>query len=149
MAYSTEADILFRLSDNEIKELVLDDSSEDAERQTAYVGRAIDDADAEIDGYLGQRFSVPLATVPNLIRKISVDLAIFNLYARRDKALPDSRKAAYENSVKLLENTAKGLLSIGVSPLSTTGPEASTSVDDLVFTTGKASDGSTGTLDGY
>ena len=149
MAYSTAADLLFQISDTEIKELALDDSAVDDETQAARTGRAIDDADAEIDGYLGQRFTVPLATVPNLIRKISVDLAIWNLYQRRDKTAPDRRKAAYENALGLLGKIASGQLSIGVSEPAGNGPAASTSVDDLQFTIGKTSDGSTGTLDGF
>jgi phage gp36-like protein len=76
------------------------------------VTRAIADADAEIDSYCGVRYSVPFATVPEVIRKFSVDIAVYNLYARR-KGAPDDRKARYDNAIRFLKDVAKNLASLG------------------------------------
>jgi phage gp36-like protein len=76
------------------------------------VARAIADADAEIDSYCGVRYSVPFSTVPPVILKFSVDIAIYNLYARR-KGAPEDRKTRYDNAVRFLKDVSKGLASLG------------------------------------
>lgn len=148
MAYSTAEDLLFRISDNEIKEFALDSGEEDDEAQAAQVARAIEDADAEIDAWAGRRYSVPLVTVHPLIRKISVDIAIKNLFSRRVEKMPKSRQADYDNALKLLKEIASGALYIGLGAISG-GPSATHTDEDRDFTLGKVSDDSTGTLDGF
>jgi phage gp36-like protein len=77
------------------------------------VADAIADADAEINAWLGGRYKVPFSQVPDVIRKISIDIAVYNLDSRRDGALPEVRKDRYRNAVKLLESIAKGIVTIG------------------------------------
>ena len=71
------------------------------------VTKAIADADAEIDGYCGQRYTVPFTTVPAMIRKLSVDIAVYNLFSRRQGA-PEGRKTRYDAAIKFLERVADG-----------------------------------------
>lgn len=75
-------------------------------------GKGIEDADAEIDSYCGGRYDVPFSPVPRIIRKASVDIALYNLCARRG-AVTDDRKDRYNATVKLLRDVAKGLVSLG------------------------------------
>ncbi|MCL4492330.1 MAG: DUF1320 domain-containing protein [Nitrospirae bacterium] len=87
----------------------------------AKVDDAIAYADQLIDGYLRGRYTLPLSTVPGLIKTLSVDLAIFHLYGRKsDDEFPDAVMARYKNAIKLLEQIQKGLISLGIET-STTG----------------------------
>ncbi len=85
---------------------------------TERVGRAIEDATDLINSYAAARYPTPLNPVPGVIRKIAVDIALYNLFSRRgydeesaDKSVVDRYKAA----LTFLEQLAKGLVSIGVS----------------------------------
>lgn len=86
------------------------------------VGEAIVQADSEINSYCGGRYNVPFAAVPAIVKKISVDIAIYNLYSRRAEEMPQTRTDRYKNAVRQLELIAKGSISIGIDP----APPAST-----------------------
>lgn len=113
MAYATQSDIEAQLSLGELIQLTDDEGlgAVNADR----VARAIADADEEIDGYLQSRMAVPIAPVPGIIRKVSVDLAVYNLYSRRGDAMPDTRRDRYENALKLLVKVAEGKIGLGAS----------------------------------
>lgn len=122
MAYSTYADIREAVDDTDISALT-DDSDVGATDEDK-VSRAIDDADAEIDAYCGVRYAVPFAPVPALVRKLSVDIAAYNLYARRGGA-PQDRKDRYDNAVRVLQRISDGKISLGANDPDDTPSEAS------------------------
>ena len=82
----------------------------------ARIDEAVASADAEINSYCGSRYSVPFTPVPDMIRKVSVDIAIYNLYSRKVEEIPETRETRYKNAIRFLEIVAKGSISIGVSP---------------------------------
>jgi len=92
---------------------ILSDDSLTGSVGEAVVVEAIADADAEIDAWIGGRYKVPFNLVPDVIRKISIDIAVYNLESRRGGDLPEVRKDRYRNAVKLLESIAKGTVTIG------------------------------------
>lgn len=92
------------------------------------VDEAIIQADSEIDSYCGGRYSVPFATVPGIVKKISVDIAIYNLYSRRVEEIPKTRDDRYKNAIRQLEYISKGQISIGVDPEPAAPSRSSTSV---------------------
>ena len=110
MAYCTQDDILDQLDEAVLIQLTDDDGAGEVDDDK--VTRAIADADSEIDSYCGTRYSVPFSTVPAVIRKCSVDIAIYNLYARR-RGAPEDRKERYKNSVDFLKEVSKGNASLG------------------------------------
>ncbi len=125
--------------------------------QTAVITRAIADSDAEIDGYCSTKYAdLPFSTVPVMIRKISVDIAIYNLFSRRRGATED-RLQRYKDAIKFLSNVANGTVSMGgdaPAEDSDAGPEAitygtKTDITDRVFSMGKTSAASVGSLDNY
>jgi len=79
---------------------------------------AIASASNVIDGYTQPRYPVPFpAPVPPVVLTIAVDLAVYNLFARRgfneqsaDKAVVDRYKAA----IRLLERIQEGKAAIGM-----------------------------------
>ncbi len=151
MAYCILADIKEQLAEEELVQLTDDVGAEVVD--TVVIARAVADADAEIDSYCGGRYSVPFSPVPVMIRKISVDLAIYNLSARRTYLkMPEDRQKRYENAVKFLRDVSKGLISLGAGAPDTTAsdsPEVTVVRADRIFTRGRSSDGSAGTLDTY
>jgi len=120
MPYSTLEDILEQLDEDTL--VGLSDDQDTGQIDESVVNRAISDADAEIDSYCGSRYSVPLSPVPPIIRKISVDIAIYNLFSRRD-APPEERRNRYKDAVEFLKQVAMGRASLGQDdPDSTPAP---------------------------
>jgi len=105
------------------------------------VSKAIADADAEIDGYCGVRYDVPFSPVPVLIRKYSVDIAIYNLYARKPGVVPEERQTRYENALRFLRDVGKGLVELGADAPAqdSTSNEVQVSTNSRIFTREKMS----------
>ena len=111
--YSSLNDIKKLLPDSLIIQLT-DDEDINAINQER-VDAAIYQADAEIDADCGNRYSVPFTTVPPIIQKHSVDIAIYNLYSRRVEEIPKTRADRYKNAKESLEGIASGKISLGVT----------------------------------
>jgi phage gp36-like protein len=112
--YSTKSDILAQTSDEELKQLTSEDGST---VDDTIVNKCIADADSLIDGYLSSKYSVPLVTVPALVNKFSVSIALHNLYSRRPAlAMNETIRQNYEDAVEYLEKVAKGDVGIGIDP---------------------------------
>ncbi len=110
MAYCLKADLLEKVDESILIQLTDDDGlgvvADDV------VTKAIEDADAEIDGYCGKRYSVPFSTVPGMIKKLSQDIALYNLFQRRSGAT-EEKKRDYENAIRFLRDVSKGAVSLG------------------------------------
>jgi phage gp36-like protein len=135
MAYCTLADIKAHLPDDDIIQLT-DDENFGAVNQ-ARVNEAIATADAEIDGYCAVRYAVPLSPVPSLVAKLSVEIAIYYLHARR--GAPEKIEKRYDKAVSRLKDISRGLLTLGVDPAPAASVEASGAAtnktdSDRVFT---------------
>ncbi len=111
--YCALSDIVARVPEETIIQLT-DDAGLGAVDQTK-VDQAISDSGEVIDGFLRGRYDLPLTTVPGLVLKIAVDLAVFNLYLRKmEIEMPKPVSDRYDNSVKLLMQIQKGLISLGI-----------------------------------
>jgi phage gp36-like protein len=113
MAYCTLTDLLDQIEESGLIRLTDDENLGAVD--TARVDKAIADADAEINGYCGSRYRVPLDPVPDLLRKFSVDIAIYNLIGRRDVVVPDDRRARYKDAISFLRHVAAGTAQLGVA----------------------------------
>ena len=133
MAYCTQADITKQITENQLIQLT--DDADAGVVDTAVVDDAIAAADDVIDGYCAQRYTVPFSPTPGIINKISVDLAIYNLYSRRAHAIPELRKERYEQALKMLREIEAGKISLGV-PAPTENPDRVGDFDanDRLFT---------------
>jgi phage gp36-like protein len=110
MAYSTQNDMLEQVDEDVLIQLTDDDDAGtvDANKVTA----AIAGADALIDGYCGKKYSVPFSTVPALVARFSVDIAVYNLYGRR-KGAPEDIRTRFKDAVDFLKGVASGSNSLG------------------------------------
>ena len=88
---------------------------------TTVIDRAIADADAEIDGYVGARYTLPLPLpTPPVLVPIACDIARYRLY---DDAVPDVVRQRYEDAIARLRDIAAGRLSLGVDPAPAAGSQ--------------------------
>lgn len=114
MTYALQQDLVERFGAVELAQL-----TDEAAGQTinaATVARALADADAEIDGYLGARYAVPLAMVPPLVVRLACDIARYRLFD--DRATEAVRKR-YEDAVTVLRRIADGTVTLGVAAANT------------------------------
>lgn len=115
MSYCTLKDILEAVSEDNVIQLTDDEGLGVLNQER--VDKAITTAGSIIDGYLGGRYTLPLLTVPVLIKTIAVDIAVYKLYERRfELNMPEAMSNRYKNAIKLLEQIQKGLIRLGIEP---------------------------------
>lgn len=109
MAYATPPDLVTRFGVDEMQQL--------SDIQTPRVGavvpevlqRFLDDASAEIDGYLAARYPLPLGTAPALLTVFACDIARYRLMSTRaDERVTD----AYQAAVSYLRAVAMGKIAL-------------------------------------
>ena len=76
--YATEADLKTRFGAQVIDDLKL--GREGGADPVDVVQVALQDAEEEINGYIGSRYSLPLASVPSNLKRIACDIARYRLY---------------------------------------------------------------------
>ncbi|OGB82020.1 MAG: hypothetical protein A2496_05300 [Burkholderiales bacterium RIFOXYC12_FULL_60_6] len=114
MSYATLADILEQLPEADL--IGLTDDLGIGEVNQGAVDRAIADADSMIDSYIQARYPAPLSPVPSSIRRIAVDLAVYDLHSRRGSLeIPEPRKDRHKAALRFLEQLAEGKLTLGVA----------------------------------
>ena len=134
MAYSTIDDIRKLLPEMELLALT-DDEALGAVNQ-GRVDEAIAQADAEVDSYCAVRYRVPVTPVPGLLKKLSVDIAVYALYSRAVQSVPEVRAERYRSAIRQLEGISKGTLTLGVEDAQgagTDGAETNKTSDTSVF----------------
>lgn len=87
----------------------------------AVISEAIDQADREIDAYVGRVRQVPVEPVPALIANLSARMAIYNLFARRPGLEGyEAVRDRYARALDILRAVADGTMTIGPA----SGPSA-------------------------
>ncbi len=101
--YCTKQNMIDRYGNEELIQLtdrdnlgVIDDT---------VLGQAQADADAEIDGYLASRYTLPLPDVPTSLVRVACEISRYHLY---DDTAPAGVKDRYDNSVRFLRLVSKG-----------------------------------------
>ena len=94
----------------------LTDDNDTGQINQTVVNECIARGDAIINSYCSARYIIPFAApAPDVIRMLSEDLAIYNLYARRGEEIPDSVGEKYKNAIAQLRDISKGLIDLGLS----------------------------------
>lgn len=109
--YATMDDLKEQVPETTLIQLT--DTDGTGEPDDSRVTRALADAEAEINGYCGKRYTVPFSPVPDLVRKFTVDIAIYNLFALVDGDIPEDRKERYKSAVAYLRGVASGSNTLG------------------------------------
>ena len=93
------------------------------------------EANSEIDAYVGSRYPLPLQLIPPFLTEIGCNLARY--YAvTGDLSENDPIKNRYESSIKTLTKISKGELTLGSSPAGESKP-VQTSSNNVQFVVGR------------
>lgn len=107
MTYATEADMTSRFGAEEMLQLTDRSAPPTGALDSAVMSRALADADGLIDGHLGARYAVPLASPSADIVRIACDIARYLLH---DLAAPEQVRAHYDDALRWLRDIAAGKL---------------------------------------
>lgn len=115
MPYATQADMIERFGEREV--IALADRDLNGVIDAAVVTGGIDSAGHEIEGYLSGRFSLPLSTVPPLLKAICCDITRYRLCGTEVQTT-DEVRARYKDAVKMLEMIRDGKMTLGLDATS-------------------------------
>lgn len=85
------------------------------------LNRALTDAAALIDSYIGRRYLLPLSVTPQVLIPYALDIARYRLDRIRNR---EDVRLRYEDAIKWLEMIAKGTLTLGTDVATNTPVEA-------------------------
>jgi phage gp36-like protein len=123
MAYCTQADLEKLVPVQELAELTTESGGQP---ESEVVEVCLARAAAEIDAYLAGRYVVPFNPVPERVKSLAVDLAIYHLYSRRG-VMPEIREKNYQKALACLRELAGGqarLLVAGQEAARLEGPDS-------------------------
>jgi phage gp36-like protein len=113
MSYATPQDMINRYPNRDLVQLTNEDPTVTTV-DTTVLQQALDDASAEIDGYLGARFTLPLTDLPEVLDRLACDVAMYRLQVLRPiHDLADAR-LRYDDAIAMLTKVASGAMTLGV-----------------------------------
>ncbi|MEC4724520.1 DUF1320 family protein [Shewanella sp. D64] len=111
MVYATSAQMIARFGEDELVSLTDRDGSAEG-----IVGSVLDvalnDATALINGYLAGRYTLPLVTAPEMLERLSCDIARYGLY---DNGASEQVSKRFDDAVRFLEMVAAGRITLGIT----------------------------------
>ncbi len=110
MSYATLTDLINRAGETEIRQIA--DRSRSGSPDPDVVAAAIADGENMVNGYVGAKYAVPLATVPDLVRTWTVSIARYILHRNTP---PDHVRTDYDDAIKALKDVAAGRLVLPVA----------------------------------
>lgn len=90
-----------------------DEEAAAATDAAAAIRDALVRASGLVDGYCGKRNQVPFDPVPDFVKALDLDIAVYNLFSRRNN-IPENKTDRYKNAVKNLEGLSKGTITLGL-----------------------------------
>jgi phage gp36-like protein len=118
VTYASQSDLIERYGEPMLVDLTDRADPPAGEIDASVVTRALEDADAAIDGYLGGRYALPLATTQPLVRDLALAISVYKLH--RDTA-SEKIRADYDDALAMLKQIANGVMRLsaaGVEPAS-------------------------------
>lgn len=114
--YATVTDLSTRLSQREIIQLTNPNTVGAIAVNDVVANAAIADGQGLVDSYLGQRVTLPLATVPQVVKTLTLDIAIYYLHTKVGNTnIAESMTAKlYDDAIKQLTRFAKGETTLGL-----------------------------------
>lgn len=108
MPYATQQNMIDAFGETELIQLT--DRTNPGVLNTQVLGRAMAEADAEINGYIASRYPLPLVSVPVVLTGYACDIARFKLFTVEAPQVVQDR---YKQAMRYLEGVAKGTFSLG------------------------------------
>lgn len=140
MGYAVKQDMIDRFGETELVQLTNKDNNAATSIDDPALDQALADANAEIDGYLAGRYTLPLVHVPLTLKRNACDIARYHLY---DDRVTDQVQKRYDDALAFMRAVGKG--SIGLGPDAAQQPAAAaggpkTSESEREFTRDSLSD---------
>jgi phage gp36-like protein len=111
MGYLTQDDVLLRFKEQELIQLT--DHQGTGSADIELLDRALADANAEIEGYIGARYPLPLDAPIKVLVAYGFDIVRYRLY---DDQATDQVTKRYNDAVKFLSLVAAGKIDLGAGP---------------------------------
>ncbi|MEL7113983.1 MAG: DUF1320 domain-containing protein [Pseudomonadota bacterium] len=135
MTYASFSDLATAYGNDELVRLTDRDDLPTGAVDMAVIEKALGDAGALIDGYLGARYVLPLTITSDLLRGLAEVIALYKLHRF---GAPESVRTDYEDALKTLAQIANGNVRIpgaaGVEPDGTGASGARVTDRDRPFT---------------
>lgn len=128
--YATPQELAEAIGEEEAR--ILTDRSGAGQRDDDVARRALEDAASLIDGYLTHRYSLPLHSVPRALRRIAIDLAVYNL-AGSHATLTDDIKDRHKTALRLLDLMADGKIGLGLAEPADGKPSDADGSENVMF----------------
>lgn len=119
MPYATLADLILAFGEDEIVQITDRARPPLGVADATVAERALSAAQAEIDSYIASRASLPLDSVPDVLRDCACDIARQRLHGAM---VPDEVTRAYERRIAWLRDVAAGRASLGAITQTLTPP---------------------------
>lgn len=129
MSYITYADLILAFGESEMNSL--SDPNREGSSNDELINDAIAFADSHIDGYLRERYLVPLANCPANLKGMACDFARYRLYQDQPTPLVQNR---YDVGCFFLKDVARGLVQLDVSTSSEAESAIAYSQPATIFT---------------
>ncbi len=105
MSYLTAIEFIQRVGEAEAIELTNLDNPSAIAVNTTRLELALTDATSEINGYLANRYDVPLINIPGFIKLYCLDIARYRL---AENNAPEAYKQKYDTAIARLKDIEKG-----------------------------------------
>lgn len=123
MPYANSADIAGIYGQDELDRAA--DRDGDGTADDAVVTQALENATSTINSHVGRRYPLPLLETPPLLRRLCVDIALYNLVLEGG-AWTEEHRYRYEDALKHLQRIGDGRATLGegATPTEDTAPAA-------------------------
>jgi len=118
MPYATQAMLVTRFGEQTIVMLTDRAPVPTGAIDAGLVAQELANTDAVIDGYVGNRYRLPLDPVPALVADLALSIAIYKLHVNTTEA---KVKDDYDQAIRTLRDIASGVVKLdaaGVEPAS-------------------------------
>ncbi|MEM6381653.1 MAG: DUF1320 domain-containing protein [Pseudomonadota bacterium] len=107
MTYATQQDLIDRFGERELIQRTDRTNRPATTVDATVVTRHLTDATATVDGYLAKKYTLPLASTPEILVKITADIARYFLHGNTAEK-GDPVRDAYDQAVGWLRDVSKG-----------------------------------------
>lgn len=110
MSYATLTDLIERAGEVEIRQIA--DRNRDGTADPDVIAAALSDADNVINGYVGAKYTLPLPSVPDIVRTWAVSIARYILHRN---GAPEHISNDYKDAIAALKDVSRGLIALPVA----------------------------------
>ena len=119
MEYAVVQDLIDRFGEAEITQLTDRSDPPSGSYDTDVAERSLNDAENEVDAYLSSRYALPLSEKPNVLGRLTCDIARYYLFGA---SVTDEVTRRYNDAISFLKNVSSGKASLGIDETSGEAP---------------------------